>query len=313
MADAALSLYELLSNYAAIGALIDEGESEGPRLECKTVETPQLGRDLKFQLGRAVSGFANSGGGVILWGVSTDRSPPSGLDILTQISPIGNCRRFQRRIEASIPSLVTPVVMGTQSKILKARASDTKGVVVTYVPSSTGDPVRHNADEKFYFRNGDAFISMPYEMLQRMFQGTRSPDLQPYVPVDLATCADDGTFTIPFALENRSSAVAEHTLVSILIENPDSCDAIIGDSTFKDVSDLNPDTRTFHAEIDGVIHRGINQLVGRLNVRMKGKRIVLRLSVACFADRMRARRFTAELRLKRSGCEAKFVDTVYLY
>ena len=101
--------------------------------------------------------------------------------------------------------------------------------------------------------------------------------------------------------------------VSILIENPDSCDAITAGSSFEDVSHLNPDERVFHAHYDGVIHRGLNQLVGRLNVRMKGKRIVLRLRVDCFADRMHARRFTALLRLKRSGCEAKLVDAGYLY
>ena len=85
MPSPAESLYNNLQSLNSVRDLIAEGEAEGQFLECKAPRSSQLERGLKSQLAVAVSGFANSGGGVIVLGVSTDNKLHPGLDVLTQI------------------------------------------------------------------------------------------------------------------------------------------------------------------------------------------------------------------------------------
>ena len=69
MADASLGLYNALSRYSDLVDLIAEGEAESLHLECKSPGSPKLGKDLKNALAKAISGFSNTAGGVILWGI----------------------------------------------------------------------------------------------------------------------------------------------------------------------------------------------------------------------------------------------------
>jgi predicted HTH transcriptional regulator len=150
----ALALYESLTAYERVEELIEVGEAEGQLLECKAPQSPNLDKGLKAQLSWAVSGFANAGGGVILWGMSTDNHLHSGLDLLTQIQPIGNARTFALKVDRMISTLTLPSVTCPPSRVLYAEQGNTKGVMVTYVPTSSGDPVQALEDRRFYLRVG---------------------------------------------------------------------------------------------------------------------------------------------------------------
>lgn len=108
MLDGSDYLFASLSTYADLKELIDNGEAEGLYLECKAPAEPRLTRDLRAHLAKAISGFSNTAGGVVIWGISTTKHAQSGLDVLTQLAPIGECRRFQQQVEKAIPSLTTP-------------------------------------------------------------------------------------------------------------------------------------------------------------------------------------------------------------
>ena len=97
MTDASLGLYNALIKNSDLENLIANGESENLYLECKAPVSPQLGKDQKNALAKAISGFSNTAGGVILWGISTTRHAHSGLDVLTQIEPIGQCSSLDRK------------------------------------------------------------------------------------------------------------------------------------------------------------------------------------------------------------------------
>lgn len=66
-----LELYNELNKYENIERLIENGESEGLYLECKAPSKPSINREQKAQLAKAISGFSNTEGGVIIYGVST--------------------------------------------------------------------------------------------------------------------------------------------------------------------------------------------------------------------------------------------------
>ena len=190
------SLFETLDTWAAIERLIADGEAEGLYLECKAPASSQLTREQRAQLAEAASGFANTGGGVILWGVSTTRHAHSTLDVLTQTEPIGHSLRLAQEIDRTIPTLTTPGIELIPSRVLHERPTDRRGIVVTYIPPTTGDPVQSNIDRHFHFRNGDDFSEMPYDMLRRMFAGTTAPDLTPIFDQRIVTANEDGSWDL---------------------------------------------------------------------------------------------------------------------
>lgn len=314
--DASLGLYEALSQYSDLENLIANGEAEGLHLECKAPGSPQLGKDLKKTLATAISGFSNTAGGVILWGISTTQRAHSGLDVLTQIEPIGQCGSFLRQIETIIPTLSTPPVVNARNKTIKKRPRDTGGVVATRIPKHIGDPVQSNEDNHFYFRSGANFVMAPYEMIQRLFLATDSPDLQPVFDSRLVKLAEDGFWELPIIVANRSSAVGRDVHVSVEVLNASACDQISSGDGLLDESHLNIGKTIFQKRLDLVAHRGINQVIGTLKVKMKMEkraRRVLRLRIVIYADKMRARGVEASVQLAKKGFSVKLTGRQYLY
>jgi len=315
MSDGAFSLFTSLNNYTDLQDLIDNGEAEGLHLECKAPGAPKLTQALKAQLAKAVSGFSNTDGGVIIWGISTTPHAHSGHDILTQLEPIGRCQYFSQRVEKAIPSLATPAVAGTKVKSIKEQPKDTKGIVLAYIPRFDGDPVQSNEDHLFYFRCGDAFQIAPYSMIKRLFAASESPDIYPLIPDALVALQEDEFWDIPVAIENRSSAIGEHILVSVRVVNPSTCESI-RPKHFKDLSALNPGLTLYQVRMTGVAYRGMNTVVGNLHVKMKvNKRPTrtLSLQVTVYANKMRARAVKFRLHLAKSKITVMEEGVQFLY
>jgi hypothetical protein len=315
MSSPAQALFDSLNSHARIQELIDSGEAEGQLLECKAPQSPQVDRGTRGQLGTAASGFANSGGGVIIWGVSTDNHAHSGLDILTQIQPVGNCKRFAQRIDRLLAQLVRPNLACPASRVLLAQPSDSKGVVVTYIPGIEGDPIQVVDDQHFYIRAGAEFVVMPYEVLKRMLMGSSSPDIHPIFDGRLVKQEPDGRWRVPILLQNRSNAAGRDITVSLTVLNPDSCDGVQS-AEFRDLSSINPGKQLFMQNVPGLVYRGMSFVLGNLVVTMKKTKLpkrVLILQIDLFADRMRARSHTIRVQLAKKGFTVKELESKFLY
>ena len=315
MNDAALEIYNSLSSWRSLQALIDNGETEGLHLECKAPLHPSLNRDMKIKLAKALSGFSNTAGGVMLWGVATTPHSHSKLDVISQLEPIGNCAAFEKQVKAAIPTLTTPSVLRYQTKIIKRRKTDTKGVIAAYILFASGDPLLNNIDNVFYFRSSDEFVPAPYELIKRLFAVTDVPDVYPMFTQELVKLEADGSWSIPIAVDNRSTAFAENVDVSVTINNPESCERITA-SQFRDNSSVNPGVKIFMNDLERGIHRGMPVLAGTLRIKMKkGKGIKRRLdlSIKTYANRMRARRVKYTLTLAKSKFTVKIISDDYIY
>ncbi len=315
MSDPGRALFESLGGFSDLQQLISNGETEGPHLECKSPGIPQLNRGLKLQLAEAASGFANSGGGLVIWGMGTTRHTATGLDILTQIEPIGDCRNFAKQVDLSIPTVAYPSVKTAPSKVLLESTEVTRGVVITYIPPTGGDPVQSLLDREFYFRNGDHFDKMPYEILKRMFMGTSGPDLYPRFDASLVKLATDGSWEIPIILGNLSSAAAENTQLTVQVVNPDACESVRCER-LDDQSGINPGFRIFMTDHSMPIYRGKEYLAGTLKVFMKKTdpgQPILKLLIELFSSGMRARRWYASLKQEDQGFSIEDLQDEYLY
>jgi hypothetical protein len=315
MNDGALALYKSFEDYSHIQELIDNAEAEGIHLECKAPATTKLARDLRIHLAKGLSGFSNTDGGVIIWGVSTTKHAHSGLDVITQLEPMGSCIKFSQQIEKTIPSLATPAIYGAKVKIIKERAKDTKGIVIAYIPMIDGDPVQSNLDNKFYYRSGDGFQIAPYSMIKRLFAASETPDIYPTIPEGLVIIKKDGFWDIPIAVENRSSAIGEHVYATVRILNFESCDAI-QTKQFDDVSHLNPGEKLYQVTVGGVVYRGINTIIGNILVKMKVEKRTkraLRLEISLYANKMRARGIVFNLLLSQKSIKVRKESEIFKY
>jgi hypothetical protein len=315
MPSAAHQFFNTLRAYAALQALIDEGETEGLYLECKSPSSPQLNKDLRVTLAKAISGFATSSGGVLAWGISTTKHQHGGLDVLSQLEPIGNCNHFMRQVMRSVITATTPRVQDIESRVVPTQSGATRGIVLTYVPQTMADPIRSNEDDHFYFRSGDEFTVAPYELIKRLFAATESPDLSVVFSSNLVKTEADGTWSVPVILTNRSSAVAENIKVTVTIENATACDSVLLPN-FKDESVVNPGRKIFIYDLPDVVHRGLNHLVGRLQVKMKTQKHAkraLKLRVSIYSNRMRARSISATISLAKKGFTVTRVSESFLY
>ena len=64
----------------AINAFIRERQEEHLYLDFKLANQADLNRDDRKNLAKALSGFANSSGGIIIWGVEANDKNADGID-----------------------------------------------------------------------------------------------------------------------------------------------------------------------------------------------------------------------------------------
>lgn len=148
-----------LIDLAEIDRFIKEGQEENLFIEFKTVVHPNYSEKNKEidkkNISKAISGFANSNGGVIIWGVKASENDKK-QDIATSKSPIRELTKFLNTLNRLEGQATTPIVTGIIHR--KIETSNDEGFIVTYVPASDFAPHMANfANKHYYKRSGDSF------------------------------------------------------------------------------------------------------------------------------------------------------------
>jgi schlafen family protein len=151
------------------GILALRGEIEGGHLDCKEVsDIAMRGRDAKRLLARILSGFANSEGGLILWGVTAKKNEQQ-IDCITDFPGVSEPDVFTSRLNELTPEALSPGVSGIDHRMVRDDPS-TPPFVVTAVPASDAGP--HMAllgEHRYYQRIGQATLPMEHFQLADMF------------------------------------------------------------------------------------------------------------------------------------------------
>lgn len=160
--------------------LIKNKVSEELFLDYKCVSTSNLsGRlqdDDKKNFSKCISGFGNSDGGVVIWGISCKPSPlvgdvPSGYqgDVGMPCSYF-SAVWFKSMLESFTSGATIPPHQGVRH-IHFDRTPMESGVVVTYIPAGFSVPFRSVSDGKdaYYIRAGSDFRQAPHGVLAALF------------------------------------------------------------------------------------------------------------------------------------------------
>lgn len=147
-------------------------------LDFKTATSPMVKDDRK-NLAEALSGFANSDGGVVVWGVYARARSNGEPDEVQELRPIPCLDVFLSDLQGLTPQLTSPGVVGVRHHPIH-RAGDADGFAATLVPRSESHlhmamgPDQH----RYYYRSGSSFLMMEAYMVADRLGRRPQPKLE---------------------------------------------------------------------------------------------------------------------------------------
>lgn len=154
--------------------------------------------ELRRDLGKDVSGFANSNGGVLIWGVECDKKKG---DVASAKCPLEAFSEFRALIEGMISGVTNPAIPGTQTACFPDPSTPGKGYVAVLVPMSDFRPHQSLADHRYYHRSGSSTRPAEHDFVASLFGRFPQPRLNICVPSCTAKpCEDMDPRRRPFRL-----------------------------------------------------------------------------------------------------------------
>jgi hypothetical protein len=205
-------IFHRLQNVAALMALI--GTTEDLHLDCKI--WPAREEDGQRLLAKALSGFTNAEGGVIVIGMEA-RSAPSkeDPDLIQKASPVSDVIAVKSRIENLIGQLVDPRPEGVKVTAILDSPESKAGFLTIKVPPSEGLPCRSRKDWKFYQRISAGTYPMEYFQIADMFGKRRRPVLKLYLEEGQVESRGVQTRLVVFGIENCGRAIARFPTIRL--------------------------------------------------------------------------------------------------
>lgn len=168
---------------------------------------------------KALSGFSNSSGGIIVWGIEARKLDKSSPDIACSEKPIKYLKRFQTDLNNLISDAIIPINSKVRNEIIYVdnNPDNDEGFIVTYIPESDLPP--HRAllgDNHYYTRAGDSFIKMEHHMLADIFGRRQRPKLE--ITCGLVEDAKVGSgtrFHIAVGIKNVGKYIATYPAIRL--------------------------------------------------------------------------------------------------
>lgn len=221
-----MNIYELFEQIdeSKIRQYIDDGQEENLYLEFKTITHADLSwRDDRKNFAKALSGFANSSGGLIIWGVKATKNS-EGIDCACGGSEIKSISLFLSKLNEFTGTFVTPIVDDVKHK--KIETSNDSGFAITIIPQSDSGPHMADAGEdRYYKRSGDSFYKMEHFDIEDMFGRRKKPKLSLYTDIipHGKISGPPGTtyqFAVIIGIENTGRGTAKYPYLSLIVKKP---------------------------------------------------------------------------------------------
>lgn len=164
--------------------------------------------DLQKVLSKAISGFANSDGGVLFLGVD---APQGAVPSIRSIAPF---QLFEQEVNSYISRATQFVVQGILIKSIPT-PSFNGGVVSVYIPKSDLGPHCSMKDKKYYQRIGDSFSPMEHYQIADSFGRRHFPHIIPMglLSGDINT---KGKIEVLFGLKNEGRAIGKFLYLKVV-------------------------------------------------------------------------------------------------
>ncbi len=200
---------------AYLGGLVDHRKAEDEFLEFKG-GGKIADKDAKQYWSQALSGFANTEGGVLIWGVRAARiqsptDPSRTVDAASELDLVRNSATFLQMLkDVRLEATVNPV-QGVEYMAYDGGEGTGAGFVVCLIREGHNKPYRAALDpaKQYYQRIGDSFAVIPHAMLRSLF----FPDRSPALAVDAMVEHVEKTAKFSLSLINIGNATAKELYV----------------------------------------------------------------------------------------------------
>lgn len=214
---------ELFERYSAGGAayvesVAREGVSETLHLDFKECHHKFNSDELGYYA-RALSGFANAEGGILVWGVECKSSSSEDPDITKKATPIDGLKAFVNLLEGKTDEYLQPGINGVVHLPLPIESGGDKGYVVTYIPRSEGPPQMSVAKSNrgFFCRMGSRTKPMEHYQIADRFRERPQPRLEVHLiggnPEGLTTAVANQQIDV--CVRNVGAGIARGVAVSL--------------------------------------------------------------------------------------------------
>jgi predicted HTH transcriptional regulator len=170
----AQTLFAQLQTQQQVLALI--GQNEDSWLDVKN--WGERDDDSQKMLAKALCGFTNADGGVLVIGMDAKASSNDEPDVITGPRPVANTSIVKSKILDWASKFVEPSIAGIDVHEISDETPESRsGFVVIYVPKSEGSPRRSRRDWRFYTRMGSSTLAMEYWQIEDFFGKGPNPRL----------------------------------------------------------------------------------------------------------------------------------------
>lgn len=136
----------------------------------------KLREDDRKNLAKAVSGFGNSEGGLIIWGVDCKQGPNGDVPLFPP-QKVPQAIAFKTLLDSAVGGLTLPAHQGVEN-LAALSPGEASGFVVTYVPMGMNVPLQTLfPKQEFYIRAGSNFFPASRSILAGLFGRRPDPDL----------------------------------------------------------------------------------------------------------------------------------------
>lgn len=135
-----------------------------------------LHKDDRKNLAKGISGFGNSEGGVIVWGVECSRDCDIG-DVAKAKVKVRNVHRFLSWLENAISGCTIPSHNRVRNHIISVDKNG-DGFIATYIPKSELAPLMTTMGNNIYIRSGSNNVPAPYSVIAGMFGKRPQPNVE---------------------------------------------------------------------------------------------------------------------------------------
>lgn len=212
----------------AIHGFVRDRESESLFLDFKRSRDGGVNGRLhdhdRNSLAKAISGFGNSEGGVIVWGVECSKKGKG--DVASELIPIDDVKLFISLIEGAVSGCTLPPCSRIEN-IVVINDGENRGFVVTYVPKSNDAPHQVVGDNRYYMRAGSSFSPVPHGVLAGMFG--RRPQSNVSVHFSLGNQVSSGNyfqFSMTVSAYNDGPGIAYDPFFLVAFESGPSNGAV---------------------------------------------------------------------------------------
>jgi hypothetical protein len=130
---------------------------------------------------KALTAFANSGGGVVVWGLVAKPDPVGNIDMVIGERLVDNLAQLENDLRKLQPVQTDPPLSGVEYTPIAVDGGP-GGFLVCFIPQGPHQPYKQlSGDRQYWYWAGDTTREMPRHMLQAMFY----PRIAPSFAVDI--------------------------------------------------------------------------------------------------------------------------------